>query len=214
MHSTGPNQIEYPEQVPMTKRFTLPRLAAALMLTCALAFAPSEARAQATPTAIGPGSYISLGVAASGFQQDYGHRYIGGETLFVDANLYRRVGVEFEARRLNFHTSEDVKENTYLAGVKISTHPRNLRPYVKLLAGRGTLDFPFHYATGSYFVVAPAAGLDWHLGASRFAVRVVDFQYQIWPQFSYGELHPYGLTSGISFDLFQPSDFPRGRRFH
>ena len=135
------------------------------------------------------------------------------KTLFVDANLYRRIGVEFEARRLNFHTSEDVKENTYLAGVKISTNPRSLRPYVKLLAGRGTLDFPFHYAVGSYFVVAPAAGLDWHLGASRWSVRVADFQYQIWPQFSFGELHPYGISSGVSYDLFQPSSFPRGRRF-
>lgn len=194
-------------------KLTSPGLIAALTLTCALCFGASEARAQATPTATGPGSYISLGVAASGFQQDYGQRYIGGETVFVDANLYRRIGAEFEARRLNFRTSEDVKENTYLAGIKISTNPRKLRPYVKLLAGRGTLDFPFHYAVGSYFVVAPSAGLDWHLG-SRFSIRVADFQYQLWPRFTYGELHPYGITSGISFDLFQPSSFPHGKRFH
>jgi len=197
----------------MTKHRILPRLAVALTLTCALAFGSSEARAQATPTAIGPGSYLSLGIAASGFQQDYGKRYIGGETVYVDANVYRRIGIELEARRLNFHTAEDVKENTYLAGIKISTHPRNLRPYAKLLAGRGTLDFPFHYAVGSYFVVAPAAGLDWHLRDSRWSIRVVDFQYQIWPQFSYGELHPYGISSGVSFDLFQPSFSLHGRHF-
>ncbi len=198
----------------MTKRHLLPRLTAVLSLTCAFAFGSHEAHAQATPTATGPGSYISLGLAASGFQQDYGKRYIGGETLFVDANLYRRIGVEFEARRLNFRTSEDVKENTWLAGVKYSILPRNLRPYVKLLAGRGTLDFPFHDAVGSYFAVAPAAGLDWHLAGTRWTIRAVDFEYQIWPRFSFGELHPYGITSGISFDLFQPESYPRGRRFH
>jgi hypothetical protein len=185
-------------------------------VTCALAFGVfdgSEAHAQAVPTASGPGSYISLGLAASGFQQDYGQHYIGGETLYVDANISRRIGAEFEARRLNFHTSEDVKENTYLGGVKISTNPRRLRPYVKLLAGRGTLDFPFHYAQGSYFVIAPAAGLDWHFANSRWAVRAIDFQYQIWPQFTFGELHPYGISAGVSYDLFRPSSFPRGRHF-
>jgi hypothetical protein len=195
----------------MRSRSLLP---AALILACALAFGRSEARAQATPTAIGPGTSISLGLAASGFQQDYGQRYIGGETVYVDANPYRRIGVEFEARRLNFRTSEDVKENTWLAGVKYSILPRNLRPYVKLLAGRGTLDFPFHDAVGSYFAVAPAAGLDWHLAGTRWTIRAVDFEYQIWPRFSFGELHPYGITSGISFDLFQPESYPRGRRFH
>jgi hypothetical protein len=194
-------------------KLTSSHLLLAHTLVCALAFGRSEARAQAHPTAIGPGSYISLGLAASSFQQDYGQRYIGGETLYVDANVYRRIGAEFEARRLNVRTSEDVKQNTYLAGVRYSILPRNLRPYGKLLAGRGTLDFPFHYAVGSYFVVAPAVGLDWHLGASRWGIRVAECEYQIWPQFSFGELHPYGITSGISLDLFQPSSFPHGKHF-
>jgi hypothetical protein len=67
---------------------------------------------------------------------------------------------------------------------------------------------------GSYFVVAPAAGLDWHLHESRWNVRVLDFEYQLWPRFTYGELHPYGLSAGISFEVFQPGGYPRGRRFH
>lgn len=186
----------------------------ALAFTCALAVAAADASAQAAPTAAGPGSYLSVGLEASGFQQDYGKNHIGGEGLFVDANLFRRYGIEFEARRLNLHTEEDIKQQTYLGGVKYSALPRTLRPYVKLLAGRGTLDFPFHYAVGSYFVVAPAAGLDWHPHESRWNVRVLDFEYQLWPRFTYGELHPYGLSAGISFEVFQPGGYPRGRRFH
>jgi hypothetical protein len=198
------------------KRITLPALAT---LACAFAVASSvllgvkPASAQAVPTATGPGSFISAGLEVSGFQQDYGQRYIGGEGVFVDANLYRRVGIEAEVRLLNARTSEDVKLQTYLIGPRISTDIHSFRPYIKLLAGRGGFDFPFHYATGSYFVVAPGAGLDWHLGESRFNVRVIDFEYQVWPQFSFGELHPYGASVGISYNLFEPGFSPRGRRF-
>lgn len=201
---------------PLSSAFArnLSRLAATIFLfTTAVLFGAPEAAAQAVYTATGPGSFISVGVAVSGFQQDYGTHYVGGETVFVDANLYRRIGIEAEVRRLNYRTIEDVKENTYLVGPRYTGLGHNLRPYAKFLIGRGTLDFPYHYAVGTYFVMAPAAGLDWHLGNSRFTVRVADFQYQIWPQFTYGELHPYGITSGISFDVFTPSDHPRGRHF-
>jgi hypothetical protein len=176
-------------------------------------FGVKPASAQALPTATGPGTYISAGLELSGFQQDYGRRYIGGEGVFVDANLFRRIGIEAEVRLLNAHTSEDVKQQTYLIGPKISTNAHAFRPYIKLLAGRGHLNFPFHYATGSYLVVAPGAGLDWHLGQSRFNVRVIDFEYQIWPQFTFGELHPYGASAGVSYNLFDPESTPRGRRF-
>jgi hypothetical protein len=192
---------------------TRPYLPALFAITCACAVGTSTASAQAVPTATGPGTYISGGLELSGFQQDYGQRYIGGEGLFVDANLYRRIGIEAEVRLLNAHTSEDVKQQTYLIGPKISTNAHAFRPYIKLLAGRGHFDFPFHYATGAYFVVAPGAGLDWHLGQSRFNVRVIDFEYQIWPQFTFGELHPYGASVGISYNLFDPESLPRGKRF-
>ncbi len=188
-------------------------LSAALVCGCALLSGSGRASAQAAPTAIGPGSYVSIGLEGSAFQQDYGHHFLGGEGLFSDANLFRRIGIETEIRQLNFRTVEDVKETTYLGGIKISTNPKRFRPYVKLLAGRGKLDFPFHYAIGSYFVVAPGAGLDFHLRNSRFSIRAVDAEYQIWPKFTYGELHPYGISTGISFDLFSPGGSPRGLRF-
>ncbi len=183
------------------------------LVACALFSGISRSGAQAAPTAYGPGSYVSLGFTASAYQQDYGKRYIEGGTVYLDANLYRRIGVEAEFRDLAAHTSEDVKERTYLAGPKISALAHNLRPYAKLLAGRGDFDFPFHYAKGSYFVVAPGAGLDWRVGHSRLNVRVIDVEYQIWPQFTFGAMHPYGASAGFSFDLFTPESGPRGRHF-
>lgn len=161
-----------------------------------------QLHAQAKYTATGPGTYIQLGVAASGFQADYGQHHVYGGSVFLDANLSRRVGLEAEVRRLSVHTDEDVRESTYLIGPRISTNRRNFRPYVKVLAGRGQFTFPYHYAQGSYLVIAPGAGLDWRLPRTRISIRVLDFEYQMWPQFSYGAIHPYGISSGISVRVF------------
>ena len=196
-------------------RISIPRILsmAAILLGIAAGMGEKRASGQAVPTATGPGSYLAVGLTASGFQQDYGHHYIGGEALFVDANVYRKIGIEAEGRLLNAHTEESVKESTYLIGPRISVLPRHgFRPYVKFLVGRGTLDYPFHYAVGHYFAMAPGGGVDYHL-LGRLNVRIVDFEYQIWPQFSYGELHPYGLSAGLSFDVLLQSSRIRGRHF-
>jgi len=158
--------------------------------------------AQALYAGEGPGSYISVGATFSAYESDYGQRLLGGGTLFVDANLYRRIGVEAEARMLRFHSDEDLRESTYMIGPKISTHGRNIRPYGKFLFGRSELNFPFNYAQGSYFAMAPGAGLDWRIGRGRILIRVLDFEYEFWPQFTYGALHPYGVSSGISVRVF------------
>ncbi len=191
----------------------LRRLTPAAALTATLFAGLHRAGAQAAYTATGPGTYASVGVTFSGYQQDYGKHYVGGITLFANANLTRRLGVEAEFRDLAAHTEEDVKERTYLAGVRYAVLPHTWRPYVKLLAGRGELDFPFHYAKGSYFVVAPGAGVDLRIPNSRFILRAVDAEYQLWPQFTFGELHPYGISTGISYQVFAPSESPRGRHF-
>jgi hypothetical protein len=164
-----------------------------------LAFAAaSTAFGQAIYTADGPGSYTAVGATFSAYQSDYGKRQLGGESAFVDAHLYRRIGVEAKATWLNLNTDEGIKQRTYLIGPKIALKGRTLRPYVKLLAGRGEFDFPFGLGSGSYFVAAPGAGLDWHVGHTRLLVRIVDFEYQIWNGFSYGAIHPYGISTGLS----------------
>ena len=184
------------------------------LLACAVTLAclARAAHGQAEYTATGPGTYISAGVTFAGFQQAYGQRYVGGGTAFVDANLYRRIGVEAEARELNLHTDEGVRETTYLVGPRLSPLRRgSLRPYAKLLAGRGELRFPFGDARGSYFVAAPGAGLDWRVQHSRLLIRVIDFEYQIWPQFTFGTLHPYGASAGLSWTLYNGSSEFRRR---
>ena len=169
-----------------------------ILLALFVLLAAASSHAQALYTADGPGSYTAVGATFSAYQSDYGQRQIGGTSVFVDAHLYRRIGIEAKASFLFLHTDEDVKERTYLIGPKISLKGRTIRPYARFLLGRGEFDFPFGYAHGSYLVYAPGGGLDWRIGRGRFIVRVVDFEYQLWPSFSYGALHPYGISTGLS----------------
>jgi hypothetical protein len=155
--------------------------------------------AQAIPTAKGPDSYLAFGGAVTAFQADYGRRVLGGGTVFADMNMTWRYGFESEARYLRIHTDEDVTETDYLVGPRVMFRPGRFRPYAKFLVGAGRMTFPFHYADGTFFTYAPGGGMDWILG-DRVTFRVVDFEYQMWTGFAtYGELRPYGLSTGISW---------------
>jgi hypothetical protein len=167
-----------------------------LLLTAAV-----QAGAQNLAAADGPGSYIQVGGSGSIYQIDYGQRDLGGGAVFIDANLYRTIGVEAEARTLRINEDAGAHETTYLVGPRISLKMNRFRPYGKLLIGRGQFYYPFHYAQGSYFVVAPGAGVDWQV-AKRLTVRVIDVEFQNWPWFSFGPLKPYGISSGIAFRVF------------
>jgi hypothetical protein len=171
-------------------------VASALLLTAAV-----QAGAQNLPAADGPGSYIQVGGNVSLYQIDYGQRDLAGGTVFVDANLYRMIGVEAEARTLRLNEDAGTHETTYLVGPRISLKSSRFRPYAKLLMGRGEFYYPFHYAQGSYFVVAPGGGVDWRI-TKRLTVRVVDVEFQNWPWFSFGPLKPYGVSSGLAFRVF------------
>jgi hypothetical protein len=170
-------------------------------------------RAQALPTATGPGSYIAVGGGGSIFQTDYGQRAVGGLTAYADLNPIWRYGIEGEARFLRFRTSEQVTQTSYLIGPRVSLRFGPVRPYVKFLVGDGKIVLPFHYAQGSFLSYAPGVGVEYMLG-DRFAVRIFDVEYQFWPGFPYGELHPYGISAGISFRLNAVSRFPKPTGHH
>ena len=168
--------------------------------------------AQAVPTATGPGSYVAIGGGVSAFQVDYGHQDLGGGFVYIDMKPQWRIGLEGEARFLRLHNFEQVTQSTYLGGLHVALlRPRRLQPYVKVLAGVGEITLPFDYAHGSFFTYAPGAGLDIALN-ERITVRALDFEYQHWPQFTYGALSPYGFSTGISFRLNAVPHFPKGAR--
>ena len=190
----------------------LPILWAALLCSFSgMAGAPSAAHAQAVPTAVGPGSNLTVGGGVSAYQAVYGNHDISGGFLYADANPQWRVGLEGEARLLRLHTFEDVTETTYLGGVRVLIlRPQRLQPYAKFLAGMGRITLPFNYAHGSFLAYAPGAGLD--VALNRYVtLRAIDIEYQHWPQFTYGPLSPYGVSAGISVRLNPIRLFPGGR---
>ncbi len=180
------------------KRYLLGKLVMMWLLTL---LSPRHAHAQAQPTAKGPGAYLTVGVGGSIFQADYGQFHLAGPTIWVDANVHRMVGIEAEARFLRYHQQNNVSQDTYLVGPRISFKPSHIVPYVKLPVGLGHMNFPYDYATGNYFVLAPGGGVEYWLG-DGVRLRLIDAEYQIWPQFSFGTLRPYGATVGISFRVF------------
>jgi len=196
----------------MTLRSTI---AGWILFGLASLIASASLHAQDRPTVSGPGGYVAVGGGASVFQADYGQRDLGGAMLYADANLTWRYGLEAEARYLNHHTDEDVTETNYFIGPRAVVRPRfvpsPIQPYVKLLVGAGKIQFPFDYAQGTFFTLAPGAGLDIALG-SRLKIRVIDFEYQSWTSFNYGPMHPYGLSAGLSFRL--NGAFKRARTGH
>ncbi len=170
----------------------------------------ARAWAQAVSTASGPGSYLTVGGGFSTFQSAYGQRNIAGAFLYADANPHWRVGFEGETRFLNHHTFEDVTETNYQGGIRVLIlRPRRFQPYGKFLAGMGRITLPFNYAHGSFLTYAPGAGLD--VAVNNFVtLRALDFEYQHWPQFTYGSLNPYGFSTGVSVRLNPVIRYPRG----
>jgi opacity protein-like surface antigen len=184
------------------------RVLMALTALLTAAACTRSVRAQAQPTASGPGSYVSAGFGYSAYQVDYGQRVLGGVMVFVDVHPTWRYGVEGEARLLRMNASEDVTESTYLVGPHIFLRQGRLRPYAKLLVGLGKINLPFNYAQGTFFAYAPGAGVDYTL-SDRISLRLIDAEYQEWPQFTFGNLHPYGVSAGIVIRINGLNRFPR-----
>jgi len=165
---------------------------------------------QARYAGTGPGSLVTIGGTVGGYQIDYGKRYLGGGALYADLNPTWRYGIEAEARLLRYNQENDTHLSTYLVGPRVSFGTHRFNPYAKVLVGLGKFNFPYDYATGNYFVIAPGAGVDMRL-TDRIKLRLVDFEYQEWPQFTFGSIHPYGISTGISFSILR-STTKRGTR--
>jgi Outer membrane protein beta-barrel domain len=160
--------------------------------------------AQALPTATAPGAYIAVGGTYSVFQSNYGQRVLGGGGVFADINPRRQLGIEAEGRWLRQNALANTTESTYLIGPRVQFRRGPFSPYVKVLAGLGHFNFPYNDAHGSYFVIAPGAGVDFSVNNS-LKIRLVDIEYQQWPQFTFGTISPYGVSFGLSYRVFNGS---------
>jgi len=162
-----------------------------------------HARAQAVPTATSPGSFIAVGGTYAIYQTQYGKQVLGGVGVHLDLNFTLAIGLEGEVRWLRQGQVADTHQTTYLIGPRYQRviHNGPFKPYAKFLVGDGDFNFPYNYQKGEYLVIAPGAGLEFRVNES-LSVRVIDFEYQRWPQFTYGPISPYGVSFGFTYRIF------------
>ena len=175
-------------------------IAAALLLAGCLATA-NLAHSQVVPAAERGGLIFWAGASGSGYNLQYGERKILGVSGFIDAETRGRLGAEGEARWLIFHRTTDVKAETYMGGPTCHFDLGRFQPYGKALVGVGDFSFPYGYGRGSYLVLAPGGGLDIRI-SRRVQIRAADFEYQVWPQFTFNTMSSYGVSSGIRIRFF------------
>ncbi|HEY1986260.1 MAG TPA: hypothetical protein VGG85_12665 [Terracidiphilus sp.] len=156
---------------------------------------------QSAESANAGGVAVWVGASVSGYYLQYGGEKNLGLSGFFDADSIRRWGVEGEGRWLDYHETANVHAETYLAGPRYHVNIGRFQPYVKGLAGLGSFNFPYNYAHGRYFVVAPGGGADYFL-THRLTVRA-DFEYQIWPQFTFGSMSSVGASAGIRYRILK-----------
>ena len=182
--------------------------AAAAAFALLLTMGMRPAAAQVAPAADAGGAHLSVGGAISGYVLGYGNVKLYGPSVFVDIDTLRHFGVEAEVRLLPYHAQEGILQTvykeehatTYMGGVRYFRTYGRLQPYVKGLVGLGQFTYPYKYATDNDLVVAPGAGMDYKL-TNRIKVRG-NFEYQLWPQFLYGQMESYGVDVGVRVKIF------------
>jgi hypothetical protein len=175
-----------------------------IVVSFACLFGCRKGNAQAEPTATAPGAYISVGTTYSSFDSGYGQQKVLGTGVYVDINPVRQAGLEAEGRWLKQSQSPNIRESTYLIGPRIQFRRGPYTPYIKTLVGLSHFEYPYDTARGRYFVIAPGAGVDLMLG-NNLKIRLIDVEYQTWPQFTFGTITPYGVSFGISYRVFNGS---------
>jgi hypothetical protein len=149
------------------------------------------------------GSIFQPDYAGNGLPEGSPNRLFG-LGAYADLRFNRWVQAEFEARWLRFNQFLDIHEDNYLVGPRVPIHEfKKLRatPYAKVLFGVGKMTFEYNYAYGRFTDIAYGGGVDFQV-TRRVSVRAIDFEYQQWPNWVNGTLHPYGASVGIGYRIF------------
>lgn len=162
---------------------------------------PLTLSAQVVPSADAGGSRLTVGATATGYSLQYGERKMLGVAAIADIDTSRRIGIEGEAQWLIFHQTASVHTATYLIGPRYHMTFGKFQPYAKGLIGFGQFNYPYNLGQDTDLAIAPGGGVDFRL-TRRVRLRLADFEYQFWPQFHYGALSSYGVSSGIRVRIF------------
>jgi hypothetical protein len=175
---------------------------------------------QVTPAASQGKVPIVIGAGFSDFLLDWGPgKRMEGISAWVDwypnrmPTVLNGLGFEAAGHDINYGLPAGfsrMRQDTAEVGPMYAwNHFRNFRPYVKYLAGIGSIDFPQpsppppYYTHDTFWIVSPGAGVEYR--AWRHVWIRGDYEYQYWHDF-FGphDLNPNGVTVGASYD-FRPT---------
>jgi hypothetical protein len=159
------------------------------------------ARGQVVESANAGRLNISAGGTASGYYVQYGERKMLGITGFVDLDARSPWGIEAEGRWLEWRQTANVHAETYSIGPRYHKNMGKFQPYVKGMIGFGNFNFPYNLAHGRYLVATGGGGVDYQI-SPRVHFRAVDVEYQYWPEFTFGAMTTFGISSGIRVRIF------------
>jgi hypothetical protein len=176
-------------------------------------------KAQTAPSARSGGLPIRVGAGISDMNLDFGAgRTMMGADVWVDWDLSGRrfipkgLSLEVEGRSVRWGIPagfSQMKQETALGGVQYSYRKfENVRPYAKLLAGIGSIDFPPYgtYGHDTRDVYAPGGGLEVR-AYKQIWVRA-DYEQQYWMKiFGNDNLTPHGVTFGVLYDFKRVTKF-------
>jgi hypothetical protein len=175
------------------------RMSAAAVLTALLACSNwVEARAQSLPTASRVGD-LQIGggfvFARSGYNFTPIHLIGGAAYTTFDWN--RHLGAEFNFHRIGATENSTIHETTFEIGPRVYLTRGRLKPYAKVMYGRGVYNFSNNVANVAYNVYTFGGGSDYSLFRA-LNVRA-DYEYQNWAGFPLGTLHPSVVSIGIAY---------------
>lgn len=157
--------------------------------------------AQAVPMATRLGS-VQVGAGFSFAISDYGPTYIKGYTIYGDADLWRRVGIEADVHQINILTPTDIGEDTYLIGPRFSLLRRDrVNVYAKVLGGIGRFEYQQgyyqHSHTDTFGAFSVGGGIDFR-ASQHINIRAIDIEAQKWPSFGTPGRPAHGLTPFVT----------------
>ncbi|HUA98571.1 MAG TPA: outer membrane beta-barrel protein [Terracidiphilus sp.] len=195
-------------------------IAAALFLAVTLPIS-----AQTAPAAEQGGIPIVVGAGLSYFNLDWGSdsgvaRTMDGPAAWVDWNLNRLpgllsgFGIEADGRALMYDEPSSLqyygrmRQYTFQGGAIYTwRHFKKFDPYVKALAGIGSIDFPAsppfpNYTHDTFTINSFAGGGEYDLYRPIW-IRA-DWEYQFWHHtFGPNDLNPHGVTVGLAYNFGQ-----------
>ncbi|MDR3798800.1 MAG: outer membrane beta-barrel protein [Terracidiphilus sp.] len=175
----------------------------ALLVPALLLASAGIARAQTIPEGNRGELHLSAGATGSFDTIRYGSRQMYGVGAFVDAETTGHFGLEAEGRWIEFPSQNDnVHAEIYSVGGRYHFVLTNhWQPYAKALIGFGRFNYAYNLGQDNDLVVTAGGGMEFR-ASRRIYFRVVDFEYQDWPQAHYGNLIPFNIGAGLKVRIF------------